>query len=124
MKKLHSKKITNRILTCFIAIIMLCNFVMPKNSLAVVDTDEGGPLFQSLVEFTVYLGDKMMQWLQNSFISADEIEQEDGTYVFKYTPAIIFSGTVPALDINFIDPMDETKPRGRNNSRRCKSKYN
>lgn len=95
---------------------MLCNFVMPKKLYAVKDIEEGGPLFKTIVEFTTYLGDELMQWLQNTFTSADEIEQEDGTYLFKYTPAIIFSGEVPALDINFISPGDGKIPRGNGRS--------
>ena len=111
--KLQSKatKIVNKIIICLVVVIMLCNFVMPNFSYAVRDTEEGGPLFQSLIEFTTFVGDGLMQWMQNMFTSSDKIEQEDGTYKFKYTPAIIFSGTVPALDINFISPKEDTSPR-------------
>ena len=104
MQKLHNKGIIKKLIICIITAIMLCNFAVPNFAYASIFPDEGGLIFKAIAQFVTYLGDKTMEWLQNTFTSIDKIEQEDGTYIFKYSPAIIFSGKVPALDINFINP--------------------
>ena len=111
MEKLHSKKITKYI-TIIAVIIMLCNFVMPNYTYAATNNANGGELHDPLVKFLVFLSDSIFQFLQESFTSMESIKEEDddGNYVYKfqYSPGIIFSGHVPALDINFITANDVT----------------
>ena len=108
MEKVHSR-IINKLMICIIAVLMLCNFVMPNYAYAKTDTQDGGDLLVAVAKFVAFLDDKVMQWLQNSFMSMDDIEQEDGKYNFQYSPGIIFSGQVPALDVNFIEPNEDKK---------------
>lgn len=48
-------------------------------------------------------------WLPGSFADKDY-----GVPIIKYTPEKIFANQVPALDVNFIDPMDWTEVRDAN----------
>ena len=107
MKKEKTNKLTKQI-TCIIIIIMLCNFIMPNFTYAATDEDSG-TVFAPISKFITFLCDSIMQFLQNTFTSIESINQGDGTYNFQYSPAIIFSGTVPALDINFITPNTKVK---------------
>ena len=106
MKILHSKK-HNKIIITIILAIMLCNFIMPNYSIAKTDTDGGGSTFAPMSKFLTFICDDIFQFLQETFISLSNIDQKDGTYEYRYSPAIIFSGTVPALDIDFINPNTE-----------------
>lgn len=100
MKRKKTQRKTKQII-CIIFIIMLCNFIIPNVAYGAVDS---GTIFAPISKLLVYICDNLMQFMQNSFISPDSIEQDDGTYNFQYSPAVIFSGTVPAFDINFINP--------------------
>lgn len=104
MQKLHNKGLKFKLIICIITAIMLCNFAVPNFAYAKTDPDDGGDLLKAIDQFVAYLGDKVMEWLQNSFTTEAPIENIDGTYNFQYSPAIIFSGGVKALDINFIKP--------------------
>ena len=108
MVKLHSQKLKKTIISIIVA-IMLCNFVMPVVSFAKTDTEGGGEVFAPIMKFIVYVCDRIFQFLQDSFCSIDSIEKEDGTYVYQYAPATIFSGKILAFDINFIDPNKEIR---------------
>ena len=57
----------------------------------------------------LFLCDKVMDWLQHTFVSTENIEIEEDVWDFKYSPAVIFSGTVQALDINFIKPNKDVR---------------
>ena len=86
-----------------ILIITILSMLVPVLVQAKTDTEDGGGFVHPVEDFILFLGDKVMEWLQNTFVSMDSIEVEEGIFEFKYSPAIIFSGTVPAFDINFID---------------------
>ena len=103
MKPFINKKTTKNLIIVLLIITILTGF-SPKFVEAKTDTDGGGKLFNPISEFVTFLCDSLMQWLQDSFISTESIAVGDGKYNFQYSPAIIFSGTVPAFDINFIDP--------------------
>ena len=106
MRKLHNKGLINKLIMCIITAILLCNFAVPNYTYAKTDPEEGGLLLKALDQFVAFLGDKVMEWLQNTFTTEAPIENIDGTYNFQYSPAIIFSGAVKAMDINFISPND------------------
>lgn len=102
------------IATLFI-LILLFNSLIPNNVQASQikpdsnNEEEGGTIFAPICSFITFLCDSVMQFLQNTFTSLESIERGDGTYNFQYSPAIIFSGTVPAFDINFIKPNTDVK---------------
>lgn len=102
------------IATLFI-LILLFNLLIPNNVQASQikpdsnNEEEGGTIFAPICSFITFLCDSVMQFLQNTFISLESIDRGDGTYNFQYSPAIIFSGTVPAFDINFIKPNTDVK---------------
>ena len=104
MKPLKNKKIKNLII--ILAITVILSGMLPNYIYAATDTANGGGILEPIEQFVVYLCDEVMQWMQNMFTSKERIEQSNGeyNYNFQYSPAIIFSGDVPALDINFIDP--------------------
>ena len=117
MKKVKAKNLIKQII-CIIIVLMLCNFIIPNYAYAIAKNPEiqpnvnqagakngdSGVIFAPFCKFITFLCDNVMQFMQNTFTSVEDIEQEDGTYDFKYSPGIIFSGTVPAFDINFINP--------------------
>lgn len=103
MKPLVNKKTTKNLIIILILLITLSG-LFPNYVQAKTDTNDGGPLLQPLVQFVTFLGDSVMQWLQDTFVSKADIYQGSEEYNFQYSPAIIFSGNVPALDINFIEP--------------------
>ena len=108
MKPFKYKNTTKKLIIILVIIAMLGGLFPVPNS-AVTDPGDGGNVLAPLENFVVYLCDKVMQWLQETFTTLDEIEQEDGSYNFQYSPAIIFSGTVPAFDINFIEPNQDER---------------
>ena len=83
--------------------------------------EDGGMIFTPVSKFLVSCADAIMAALQTTFmgderksgiISGKEIQYEgEGIpvglkiYRIRYSPAVIFSGTVPLLDINFFNPM-------------------
>lgn len=107
MKKEKTNKLSKQII-CIIIVLMLCNFIVPNFTYAANDEDSG-TIFAPISKFITFLCDSIMQFLQNTFTSVESINQGDGTYNFQYSPAIIFSGTVPAFDINFITPNTNVK---------------
>ena len=111
MKEVKSRRGSKQIII-IIVMMMLCNFIVPNYAYA-ADTDDGGELFDPVIKFVTFLCDSVMQFMQNSFTSNASIDNGDGTYNFQYSPAIIFSGTVQGLDINFITP--NTDERNTNN---------
>ena len=101
MKKFKKQKLFKQIIGIII-VLMLCNFIIPNCSYAL--STDGGDLFNPISKFITYLCDSIMQYLQSTFTSNQSISNGDGTFNFQYSPAIIFSGTVQGLDINFIKP--------------------
>ena len=73
MKELHSKKVIKHIIL-IIAILMLCNFVVPKNIYAEgMETDGGGAIFDPVAKFITHLCDRFFQFMQESFVSVEEM---------------------------------------------------
>lgn len=79
--------------------------ILPSFVQANTDINNGGTIFEPILKFAAYLSDACMQCMQNMFVTTDPIEKEENgkkTYEFKYSPAIIFSGDIAGLDIDFI----------------------
>ena len=105
MEKLHSnRKFKKLIIT--IVVLMLCNFAMP-NFIIAVSTEEGGSAVEPLAEFLCFIPDVVNNLLQKMFIAPVSIDEEYGEYTILYSPGIIFSGTVPALNANFFNPIEK-----------------
>ena len=101
MRKMHSKK-TTKLIISVIAILMLCNFVMPNYTYAVT-TQRGGSALKPMAKLLCFIPDMVNNVLQHMLVSPNNIKKGD-KYEILYSPGIIFSGTVSALDINFIEP--------------------
>lgn len=71
----------------------------------------GGDLFHPLAQLLCGIGDVVIKAMQKVFIGDGDIksggidEAETSTFHIRYSPLIIFSNTLPSLDINFIEPM-------------------
>ncbi|MDO5556006.1 MAG: hypothetical protein Q4G09_05105 [Clostridia bacterium] len=77
------------------------------------DEEQGGKLFQPIAKFFAGIGDLVIKGLQEFFIGDGNIQGEgieemwqEGAFLIRYSPGIIFSNKVPGLDANFISPMD------------------
>lgn len=103
MKTYINKTIIKNLIIIMIITATLSTLV-PTSVSAANDTEDGGGILHPIESFVLFLGDKVMEWLQHTFVSAENIEVEPEVWDFKYSPSIIFSGDVPALDINFISP--------------------
>ena len=125
--------IMKKFLIVLITMIMISNFIMPNFAYADDDSDEkGGKLFTPITELLLGIADRVEATLEAIFVgdfsagdilTASEIKQKSSSqsgqinfgpwdgrvdvFHIKYSPAIIFSGKVPALDIDFITPMSE-----------------
>lgn len=90
--------------------------------------EEGGALFTPISQFLLAIADGVMATMQGAFIGDEKISNlinsnsikvttpgdEEGlirdgvtAYSIKYSPAAIFSGKIPALDVNFFNPMGD-----------------
>ena len=132
MEVLTKHSIIKKILIVLIIIVMLNNFIMPTYVHA--KSEPGGKLFTPISAFLMGIFDRILATLQAMFVGktdnlADEILSAGSianpttptdetstpwagtmaatTYSIRYSPAIIFSGMVPAFDINYINPMSE-----------------
>ena len=75
----------------------------------------GGALFKPIFQFVCGIGDIAIEIMQDIFlanktsmnVSFGSIKQ----YIIRYSPGIIFSGKIPAFDVNFIKPQasEDTK---------------
>lgn len=105
MKEQVSKKRIKQII-CIIVVVMICNFIVPNYAYA-ADTEDGGRLFTDLAQLLCFVPDVVIGFLQDMFVSPQEIKAGDENYVILYSPGTIFAGQIPAFDINFIEPMEK-----------------
>lgn len=103
MKFFTNKETSKRIIIA-ILLVMSFNFITPNISLA-LGTPRGGKLFEPLLQFTCFIGDLFMKAMQSIFMGYGDIKQDDEFNII-YSPGVIFSNKVPALDVNFFNPMD------------------
>ena len=101
MKKIKKDSLTKQII-CIIIFLMLYNFIIPSYCFA-VSTEGGGSLLDIIVEMACFIPDKVIEFLQKMFVSIQGIKT-GGKYEILYSPGTIFSGQIPAFDINFIKP--------------------
>ena len=101
MKKIK-EKLTKKII-CIIIIVMLCSFIIPNLSFA-VSANGGGSLIGEFAQLFCILPDAIIGGLQYMFVTEEGIKDENGEYQIMYSPGVIFSGKIPAFDIDFITP--------------------
>ena len=102
------------ITTIISTIVPICSYAATSD---VDDEDSkfGGQLFKPISKLVCGMSDGIIMGLQKIFLGYmkiyDDIEGEDvrlRTYRIVYSPRIIFSNKVPALNANFINPSSET----------------
>ena len=72
----------------------------------------GGALFKPIFQFVCSIGDIAIEIMQDIFLThKTNIYVGMYQYIIRYSPGIIFSGTIPAFDVNFINPQasEDTK---------------
>ena len=95
------KKLKNKILIIFITIIMVSNFIIPNYIYA---NTIGDKVVNGIFYFFAWVGDKALEFMQETMIGDNYIGKDQYGYKIKYSPGIIFANEVPALDINFFNP--------------------
>ena len=106
---------------------LLQNYLRKEDSIN-DQSNKGGALFTPITDFLIGISDNVMGTLQSVFLedrkvlsnllTADSIKLEGPSgglfssksitlYMIKYSPAAIFAGNVPALDVNFFNPKGE-----------------
>ena len=81
---------------------------------AMTDEEVGGKLFRPIFKLFAGVGDLVVKGLQKIFLGdgdikgrgIKELDRDDATFFIRYSPAVIFSNTIPGLDANFINPKD------------------
>lgn len=100
MRFFAKNAIMKKILIALITVVMLSNFIMPNYVRA---ASVGENLVSGFFYLIAYVGDVGLSIMQKMMIGTGDL-QEWNEYSIKYSPGIIFSNEVPALDINFINP--------------------
>lgn len=104
MKIFLKNEVIKKLLIVFIAIIMVSNFIVPNYAYAA--NKEGSKLVNGFFYLLAWFGDAALSLMQKTMMGTGEIE-EYHQYAIKYSPGIIFSNVVPALDIDFIGASEE-----------------
>lgn len=105
MSKFTKGKSKKFIIVILICVILTTTFPIPVNA------DVGGSLLKPISQLICKIGDLVLKFLQKTFIGYGDIGIENPadtkTYSIYYSPAVIFSGQVAALDVNFINPLGD-----------------
>jgi len=108
MKVFLKNTIIKKILIVFITIIMTSNFIMPNYVHAGFLNDAGNELIGGFFQLLAYVGDVCLSAMQKMMIGTWDLV-EYGEYAIKYSPGLIFSNEIAALDINFISATESDK---------------
>lgn len=81
-----------------IILVMTSNFIMPNYVYAESIQNK---IVSGVFYLVAFIGDTFISIMQKIMVGTGEL-QEFGEYKIKYSPGIIFSNVVPALDVNFI----------------------
>ena len=95
-------------LTIFISVIPNYSIATDEKVADEIDTETGGKLFRPIFKLAAGVGDLVLKTLQWYFYADFDIKDNStGEFDYKYGPAAIFSGIIPGLDANFINPSEE-----------------
>ena len=97
-----------KIVSIFLVFIILFNVIIPSCVYGDDWETVGGVLFKPIKDLVCGISDSVLNLLQNTFVTYNTNIKIDDVYEIRYSPGIIFQGNVPGLDINFIDPGDDT----------------
>ena len=100
MRVLLKNTITKKVMIVLITIVMISNFVMPNYVCA---KSAGEKIVSGIFYLIAYVGDVGIKLMQKMMIGTNEIKDGD-EYDIKYSPGLIFSNSIIALDVNFIKP--------------------
>lgn len=110
MRLLSNNRILKTI-SLMLVIIFITNLFTPIYSYANEDEEVGGKLFKPISKLFAGVGDLVIKTLQKIFIGDGDIKgagiseiQQEGSFIIRYSPGIIFSNKVPGLDANFMKP--------------------
>lgn len=97
--------VIKKILIILMVVILINSFIMPNYVWA--KEGAGETLVNALSYLVAWAGDTGIKVMQKLMMGTDDIEELNTTtnkneYAIKYSPGLIFSNSVPALDINFI----------------------
>ena len=97
--------VIKKILIILMVVILINSFIMPNYVWA--KEGPGETLVNALSYLVAWAGDTGIKVMQKLMMGTDDIEELNTTtnkneYAIKYSPGLIFSNSVPALDINFI----------------------
>lgn len=113
MKNLNNNKILKTI-SLMLVIIFITNALIPIPSYADSDEELGGKLFKPVFKLFAGVGDLVIKGLQKIFLGNGDIKGDgiseigqEGAFLIRYSPGVIFSNQVPGLDANFISPSVE-----------------
>lgn len=109
MRNFIKDKVIKRILIIFVMIVMTTNFIMPNYVCA---ASAGEKMVSGLFYLIAYVGDVGIKVMQNMMVGTSEIKNGKN-YEIKYSPGLIFSNSIAALDINFINPNPVTLHAGK-----------
>lgn len=104
MKSFIKNSIVKKIVIVLVTFIMLFNFIMPNYVYA--ENSVGAKMINGIVYSFAWIGDAALSLMQYVMMGVWSL-QENGVYQIKYSPGIIFSNTVPALDINFVSASEK-----------------
>ena len=91
--------VIKKILIVLMAVILINNFIMPNYVWA--KNKDGNKIVNGIFYLFAWSGDAILSLMQKMMMGTGDL-QENNAYAIKYSPGIIFSNTVPALDIDFI----------------------
>lgn len=119
MKFLTNKKLIQKI-TIVMVFLILFNFIVPNYSRAFGLEDIGEAMVEGVNYLLLFVGDKVVEVLQNIFVGTnpfdDEADNEEDKYQIAISPGKIFSGVIYVLDINFISKKDISNEEDNNNT--------
>lgn len=72
--------------------------------------EEDNKLVKPIAQMLCFLPDAILGTFQKMFVTGDDITtgaNGKGKFSIKYSPAVIFSGEVPAFDVNFFNPSNK-----------------
>ena len=72
--------------------------------------EEDNKLVKPIAQMLCFLPDAILGTFQKMFVTGDDITiggNGNGKFSIKYSPAVIFSGEVPAFDVNFFNPSNK-----------------
>ena len=91
--------IIKKILIILMVVILISNFIMPNYVWA--KNKDGNKIVNGIFYLFAWSGDAILSLMQKMMMGTGDLKEND-VYAIKYSPGIIFSNTVPALDIDFI----------------------